>query len=877
MSGAGCRRVVARLAASLLLAGTPAAFVGEFRAARADGGAWERYWLDRDAKGLAAALTGSVDPSDREAIALCMRVADPSGRALAGGADTPLVRAVDALRRADPGAAASLASEEAATGAGPGVRATFLLALAMARQGRDEQALARLIGGPAFVLARDGTWLALVFAALPEDDRDLAGGLIRAAITRAGAAGRADLVTALAEASVAIHAEDGALAIVAGARVLRRTGRPADALALLDGAAAGRAGRGVPAFAMERAILAWRRNEAAVARAQVAGADTGPWPWARTAFARAGACCAVIPAPPLPPVEGGDDLDALAIARALATLGIAVRPEDVTTRAAASSTTPADPAFVRRYLDAFRVARLETAGDPATVEAALSKGLPVLVWRPRRDGERFVDRAVLVRGHDVATGLLVADEPDPRRLDVFPSLALRKARAIVLAGKGREHELDAWKGDVATRRGAFVMDGLARLFGAQPVAAAAAFAARPAGLEDDPVLDHYAGYAIYAPAFAAHDPAGLAAASALLRRASSTAPITSLERLMRAEASLGGEIEPALAELAEAEREEGAAAWIELTRFVIFESGHRHADALAALDRARRLDPLDVRTLYFRAGTRRLLGDGPGGKADLVRVLERRPDHVPAAEDLASTFVDEGAPERALAVVRALVAADPAAASTRRVHQLRQRVEARLVRRARSADDLLELATSPEPDVRAEVAWTASSFETDAAERLLRGFLVDEDESVRRRAATAYQRPSLCDRASRDPALRATLASRLAADPAAGVRESLARALFRVDAPDAAAALAARLSGPGADPAVGVRVTIAELFSTRDAQAARGALVLALSDAESTVRAAAIGSLRRLTGTSLGFEPDDPPERRAAAIAEWNRRLASGR
>ena len=841
----------------------------------------ERYWKDADASALERALTAGGDPADREDAALA-RLAAQTQATLGEGADVPpLSRIVEALRRGNLEAAS--AGRKAFDGAGPtssdtdGVRRMLLASLLDARSGHDDDALRRLVDGTHPVLSRDGSALALLCAALPGDDRQLISGLLRAALTRAGALGRADVVTSLAETATAIDADAGALALVYGARILRRAGRPADALSLLDGAAATRVGRTRPMIRLERAILAWRRNDAATARAEATPGDANETPWAYEALLRAGTSCAVVPAPPLLPHEGPDDADAQALSRALTTIGMAVRPEDVATRAAARSTTPGDPSFVRAYLESLGVARVETAGDASVVEAALAKGFPVLLWCPRRDGERFTDRPMLLRGHDPATGLLCADEPDPRRIDIFPSAWVKKTHALIVAPASRAAELAPWRDGIAARRGTRVADGLMALFGATPETAGPALEARPPEFEGDATLDFYAGYATYVPAIAARDPARLAAASAILRRSSATVPVTALERLMRAEGALGSDADPALAELGEAAREGGNSAWIEITRFVILGSARRHVEALGALDRARALDPLDVRTLYFRSGTRRLLGDGPGGRADLVRVLERRPDHVPAAEDLASSFVEDGAPERALEVVKRLVAADPAAGASRRVRQLRQRVEARLVRKARSADDLALLATSPEPDVRAEVAWTASSFETDAAEALLRTFLVDEDESVRRRAALAYQRPSLTDRAARDGVVLATLLSRLAADPAPGVREALARALGRVDVTAARAAVAARLSGPGADPSVGVRATIADLLTSASGDVGKRALVGALSDPESAVRTPAIGSLRRITGTNEGFEPDDPPERRGAAIAAWNRRLATGR
>jgi HEAT repeat protein len=98
-----------------------------------------------------------------------------------------------------------------------------------------------------------------------------------------------------------------------------------------------------------------------------------------------------------------------------------------------------------------------------------------------------------------------------------------------------------------------------------------------------------------------------------------------------------------------------------------------------------------------------------------------------------------------------------------------------------------------------------------------------------------------------------------------------------VDAEPARASLISRLAGPGADPSIGVRAAVADLLSAASGDAGKRALVEALSDPEAAVRRPAIAALRRITGTNEGFEPDDPPERRAAAIAAWKRRLASGR
>ncbi len=848
-----------------------------------DGGCRERFLRDGDAAALAGRLLSSADPVDRAEAVLARLAADPAARLGDAPAERgPIAVAVDALRAVDLPAARRALSDPAyaAATAAPTwrVAGAWLSALVLARGGRDEDAARRVLeaGGPATV---GGTFpIALLGAALPRDDREILSGILRLAVVRSSGAGRFEPVAAIAAGAVAFDVAGGARTLAVAARALRRGGRLPEAHALLFGPAAARAVSVRPSLRLERAIDEWRRGNPAAARLE-AGSVAAPseWTWAHEALSKAQAASPVLPAPALALAERETDPDASALSRLVTTLGHPTKAEDVAARAAARGTTAADPLFLRGYLDGLGLPWVESAGDPSVLAEAAAKGLPALLWRPRRAVDRFLDHPVLVRGHDLPTDLLVVDEPDPTALDVIPLEAVRKARVLVAAPRSRAAELAPWRARPSGRLGTLLADAIAALLSPAPERAAELLSAGAAETGSSPVLDAYLGYATYVPALAHKDTARLAEAGNVLRRAGLSAPPTALECFVRAEGALGtGAAETAADELLAAVRLEGSQAWIHATRFVILESARRHAEALEALAAAREADPLDVKTLYFRGGVRRLLGDAPGARADFVRVLDRRPDTVSAAEDLVNMLLDAGDLIRAHGVVRALAEADPVAASTRRVHQLRQRVEVRLVRRARTAADLMPLASSPEADTRREVAWTASSLETAEAEALLRSLLLDAEEAVRRRAAQAYQRPWLVDRAVADPGLLGFLTTRIAGDPAPTVREALVQALARVEVVTAETALIARLAGSARDENVGVRIAVAEVLLGREGAAVRRGLVDALEDPEAVVRGAALRALQRLAGASHGFDPAGDPARRAAAVVAWRAWLASG-
>jgi HEAT repeat protein len=58
-------------------------------------------------------------------------------------------------------------------------------------------------------------------------------------------------------------------------------------------------------------------------------------------------------------------------------------------------------------------------------------------------------------------------------------------------------------------------------------------------------------------------------------------------------------------------------------------------------------------------------------------------------------------------------------------------------------------------------------------------------------------------------------------------------------------------------------------LATREDAAAYGALVAALEDPAASVRRAAIDALFSIAATTRGFEPKDPPEKRAEALVRW--------
>jgi hypothetical protein len=343
--------------------------------------------------------------------------------------------------------------------------------------------------------------------------------------------------------------------------------------------------------------------------------------------------------------------------------------------------------------------------------------------------------------------------------------------------------------------------------------------------------------------------------------------VTAFEHYVRALAA--PDVDRAVASLDAALDAAGEVAWLRTARFVTLAGARRTGEALADVERALDLDPLDTRTLYFRASTRRLLGDRRAARLDLQRVLERRPSYVGAVEDLVRILVDDGRPADALAALGAFEAVDPQTAATERVRSLRRGAETALVRGATSATDLLALAKSPVPETRRKVAVALPGFQGDDAEAALRALLADPDEGVRVTAVRGYLRPWLRARAAEDPALLAALLRLLSGDPAETVRSAAATALGSLEAPTACEAVAARLVGASRDASSSVRAAAADALSGRDVAASRAALVAALSDEDLEVRRAAIASLHRIASTTFDYAPDDPAEKRAPAVARW--------
>ncbi|MCC7139634.1 MAG: HEAT repeat domain-containing protein [Planctomycetes bacterium] len=856
----------ALLLLSALTAALPARLArGEDVAARA------RFVADRDARALLGSLEASADASDRTWLPVVRLAADPAART---DATSGLAALLDALRTLDLAAARRHLDGMRTRADDPLL--PWLDAVVAERGGRDDDAVRRLLDARTDP-ERAAFPLAVLGAALPGDDRDALVALVRRASVLALASGRLDDAGPLARAAAAVDrgAGDGVRLVVA--RGLRRVGREGDARAMLAPPAA--PGPWAAAVALERALAAWRAGDGEGARRAAAAAPKGDaCAVALAALAAAKGAPSVLAAPPLAVLEPEVEPSAAALARLVAVLGATVRAEDLAARAAGRRTGCADAAFVRETVAAAGGATLELEGDAAVAREALLRGLPLFVRRMQRRAAGWAETAVLARGYDPATDLVVLDDPDPTRADVMPAAALGKLRFAVAALKPRAAELDAWRATEAARRGASLGEALAPLAAGDAAGAAAALS-RPEMGGPRPVLDLYLGACTWLAAMAAKDEGRRALAGGLLRRSAATEPVLPFERYVRVtEGSWGrDEADAAAADLAAIERDEGPCAWVHGARFVVLESARFHAEASAALDVARALDPLDVLTLYFRGSARRIAGDLPGARADLARVLDRRPDTLAAAEDLVPILLDAGETRRALEVVSALVAADPSGAKSPRVRQLRLRTEVRLVRQARAVGDLVALAASPEPDTRKEVAWTVASFESPEAETVLRRLLDDADEGVRRKAVQAFQRPWLADRVAADAALLGALRARLETDAAPTVRESVAFVLSHVEAPDAVAALVARLAGPRRDADAAVRAAVAEALAGRDTPATRDVLVAALDDEASSVRSAAVRVLRRVAGTTNGFAPDDPPDRRATAVRAWRAWLAAGR
>jgi hypothetical protein len=813
----------------------------------------ERFLADGDARALAAALGSSADPRDREDAAMAALAADPAARAPAG-APAP-ARAVSALRDLDLARArAALPREPQAPARAD---AAFLHAIVRARAGEDEAAARLLLDAPAADDVGSRAGLRLLGLAVPDDDAALLSGVARLGVLRGAALARDDAPARIAASAVAFHPGHAAGVVSVAARALRRAGAPDDARRVLDAAAVPPLSAD-PDLRLERAFLDRARPGAAPLREPPEDATSAVPRWAFAALARPSDRPTPAEAPPPPLHVDEAEADAAALARCATLLGVPTRTEEVVARAAAARASASDPRFARDWLARVGLDSVELAGSAPAARTALSLGLPVVLYAPHRRGETFRERPFVVRAEDAAAGLLHVEPFDLTLLDVLPAEIPEKTRFLVAAPRARAAELRGLRAGPGAALGRLLFEAAA------PGAAPAPLAP---GSPPSAALDVHLALAAYPAAVERREPQALADLRAAATRSSAVPPALAFERYVLA---IGApDADAAIERLDEALAAGGDAAWLRLARFVTLAGARRTREALAELSRARALDPLDTRILYFRGSTRRLLGDREGARADLVRVLDRRPATLAAAEDLARLHDEAGRPDLALATVEALERADREAASSDRVRALRRAVEGALVRGAQAPEALRPLLRSPEADTRRRAAVALSSFEAPAAEAALRTLLSDPDEAVRVTTLRGYLRPWLRARLATDVALRDAVERLLVSDGSESVRGAAAGLLGAVDAPAARAAVAARVAGPSRDASGPVRAAAAEALSGRDAPESRAALVAALSDDDVEVRRAAIRSLHRIAATTFDFEPEAPPEARAPRVERW--------
>ena len=155
--------------------------------------------------------------------------------------------------------------------------------------------------------------------------------------------------------------------------------------------------------------------------------------------------------------------------------------------------------------------------------------------------------------------------------------------------------------------------------------------------------------------------------------------------------------------------------------------------------------------------------------------------------------------------------------------------------------------------------------DSSSSERLIQ-WLADPSPEVRAEACRALGR-------LKSPGASEKILD-LLKDGTTRVREAAAVALGRMGDAASVADLAAALADPKGQPGL-VRAAAAEGLGWLNVPQSRGPLVMALRDADSRVRRAALDGLRRLTGgVHRCYDPDAPERDREAAVRSWEEWLA---
>ncbi len=751
-----------------------------------------------------------------------------------------------------------------------GLAGAWLEALLRLRRGDDAGAIGRLLAPPFIDWDRDAFPLALMGAALPDQDRWMLAAGARVALERAAARGRTRGVIATALGLAALEPEAGLRGFSFAIDALRRSGEPAEAARLL--ALGPRAGVSPmdPMLSLQAALLAWEQGEIARMPALLAGR---PPPGAQAVYLPlrgAQRRTRTIPTGrPVGHVPGARG-HAVVIARLATGLGRVTSAAEVERWCRQHKRPPQHAGTPRAWLEAHGFHVLSLAGDSAAGDAMLIAGLPFVAVRLAASELGYGDGPALVTAFDRRTGLWLLDEPDVRRPDIALRASAPKFRLLCAVPKGRRSLLTHFEGSAAARAGRLLEAALDEADRGALEAALARLG--PAAPARGGVVDLYRAHLLHRSALVKRAPALWKQLREALDRSRTVAPMLAFEARARGEALIvETRIDDALNDLDRAVLLEGQTAGIALTRFTAQRAKGARVASLAALETARRLAPLDVRILQYRASLLAADGETARARADLRRVLERRPDALGAAIALSAIEIESGDPQAALAV---LEEAERRSRTLKRdpvLRAARRRAELAAIEAAKTVDDLRSSERSPDPAVRRSLAYALAdrAAEGDAAEALLRKLLSDEVAEVRATTLRLYKRPWLRTSIETDAVLAREITRLLEKDPSGDVRQAAAALLGRVRSPLSCRALSAAVGGETRDMDAGVRRAAARALGGHAVEACRAVLIVALEDDDGGVRKAAIDTLFELTGAKHGFEPDDPAEKRKAAVDAW--------
>lgn len=751
-----------------------------------------------------------------------------------------------------------------------GLAGAWMQALVRLRRGDDAGAIGRLLAPPFMDWRRDAFVLALLGAALRDDDRRMLAAGAQAALERAAARRRTQAVVAMARALVALDPEAGRRAHAFAVDALRRGGEVDEAVRLLAAAPSAGVAPTDPVLALQAALLAWERGDPGRIRSLLAGRPPPGTQSVYLALRRAVRRPRIIATGPSLGHEPGARAYAVIVARLASVLGGAVSAAEVEAWCRRTQHGVNHAGTPRAFLEAKGYRVLSVAGDSAAADAALAAGLPFVLFRMARSGGSYGETPALVKGYDSATGLWLLDEPDVRRFDIVPHDLAAKARILLAVPVARRELLRPFEASRAATLGRQLEAALDLHDRGNPEGALVqldAASGGPAG-----VRDLYYALVLRRTAAERPDDAVWQRLRAAVERSRRVAPRLAFEERVRGDAlAAAGKADDALSAFDHVAYLEGESVDLALARFGVDRARGNRSGARTALEAALRLAPLDVRALYHRAAILVELDDRDAARRDLRRAIERRPDAVRFAVALSKLELTADRPDKALELLDDIVRRNRALADDPVLRLARRDAETVLMESAETVEDLRALTRSRDATTRRRLAFELArrSAEADVVEPLLRTLLQDAEPEVRVTTLRLYLRPWLRARIDSDAVLLRRVTGLLEKDPRADVRRAAADLLGRVRTPLSCRALSAAVGGDARDGNAGVRGAAVRALGGHALDACRGVLVGALEDPDLAVRKAAAQTLFELTGMTHGFEADDPPAKRAAALEKW--------